>query len=176
MEDKMIKYVKVIGIISVLIGCLLLIAGFNYNPGVEVTYVGEYNETYAESNSNTQPLIPYINSNRPIQPQDVHPVRNISDFDSNTSEQITNLIDTENKTTIVKNSEGIVLGNYIVNYNENYYVFSSQLNSNYTPMQLILSGLFTLLFGFYILKRLSNTGVELPEDIETSETSEWKYE
>lgn len=176
MEDKMVKYVKIIGIISVLIGSLLVIGGFNYNPGIEITYVGEYNETYAENNSNSQPLIPHIDPNRSIQPQDVHPVRNLSDFDTNTSEKITGLIDTDNKTAIVQNSKGIVLGNYIVNYNENYYIFSSQLNSNYTPMQLILSGLLTLLFGFYILRRLSNTGVELPEDIETSEKSEWKYE
>lgn len=176
MEDKMIKYVKVIGIISVLIGSLLLIGGFNYNPDIEVTYVGEYNETYAEENADLQPLIRGTNQNRSIQPQDVHPVRNLSDFNNNTSERITSLVDTDNKTTVVQNSQGITLGNYILNYNENYYVLSSQLNSDYTPMQLILSGLLTLLFGFYILRRLSSTGVELPDGIDTSEESGWKYE
>lgn len=178
MEERTVKYVKILGTILVIGGFLAMIGGINYNPDIKVEYEGEFNQTYAENHTSTPIFRSRLETtNKTISPSDVHNVVDTSNLTDDTTSKINDIIETNNTTAIVGRTEGLVLGKNIVRNedNENHIVKAS-LNSQYSPMQIIFVGLSTFFLGIYVLLRISNSGIELPNDIEKSEDSRWEYD
>lgn len=182
MEDKSIRYIKILGVILVVGGFLITLSGFSYSPDTKIEYVGDFNQAYAENQTST--LNPgsrigfgISDNEEDISPQDVHTVRNISDFSDDSKDKINKIVKTNNTTSVVNSTENIEHGRIIISYSSNeYHVIEASLNSDYSPIHIIFVGLSSTFLGFYILRRISNTGVELPDGIEESGNSDWEYD
>jgi hypothetical protein len=182
MEDRSIKYIKILGIILVVGGFLLTLGSFGYSPDTKIEYVGNFNQSYAENQSST--LTPgsrlrgmVSEGEKDISPSDVHTVRNISNFTEDSKNKINDIVQTNNTTAVINSTEDIRSGRNIISYSSGeYHIIEASLNSDYSPLQTMFVGISSIFLGFYFLRRISNVGVKLPDGIRESSNSDWKYD
>lgn len=174
MEIDIVDAVTLLGYSFMLVGlCSLGYGLYTPQPDMNVSYVTEFNQTYAEkATSDTISILSDDDSD--IDPIDVHVTINESQIDENNTEKLRDIIDT-NETAIIEMPNELRFDDFIVEFGEEDYQVYTSTPESLTSSQLTVGGMIMIFSGLIIIANMRAAKAYKPDDIVESDDGEWEY-
>jgi hypothetical protein len=176
MSFNLPKLVKRLGVFLLLLGFGLALAGVALpTPDAEVSYVQEFNENYAEENTDEFFDIPFIGDENNITASEVHTVYDSSDYSNSTHSEFKNNINSNETFKVSEDDAEKFIGNFIIEFeNGSKHVYKGDPNGIYPPT-LLLGGIIAITMGIFTMISIRGIDSRFPEDIEEVDDGEWEY-
>lgn len=173
--SKVLKYVGlamlVLGIVITAIGIILP------QPSVDVRYVSEFDQEYAQNNYDPGYTLPIIENveEKERTPEEVHDVYTESSLNQTTTEALNRNIGSPIKFNVNSSDSEKIVGRFIFDKGDDeLHVYEGERSGIYPP-RLIIAGIFTLVAGG-IVYRSMRVSSKLPSMVKKSEEDEdWEF-